>query len=291
MKIVDILKQSTHLNYNSILNIINYIANYSHAQIIANNNLELSPTQYQQYLSVLSRLKLNEPLSYILGFKDFYNHRFYIDNSVLIPRADSEILVEFAIKTSKEMLANNNPHSQKHFRVLELGTGSGCIAISIDKELQKIANNNYQAVEVIATDISIDALNIASYNAKLLSSQVQFINSNWFSNIKKTDNLSEKFDLIISNPPYIAADDPHLVNLTYEPRIALTDELDGLSHITAIANEASSFLKPSATIAIEHGYNQQRAVAKILKQANFQNCGCLHDYGNNPRVSYGKSHR
>ncbi len=284
MKIVDL--KNKHLNDPKIASILEHISGYTKAQMIADNALELSAGQYQQYLSILKRVAENEPFAYILGFQEFYEHRFAVTKDVLIPRPDTETLVEFAIEHCKILLKIKEPSQEKPLRILELGTGSGCIAISIEKALQKIIKES-NTIEVIASDISLNALMVAQNNAKNLLSNVKFIHSNWFNNLPTPSSENKKFDLIVSNPPYIPFYDPHLANLTHEPIMALTDNLDGLSCIVEIAESSYDFLNNNGVIAIEHGYNQNKQVFQILTNSHFKNIKLLHDHGGNPRVSYG----
>ncbi len=275
-----------HFENPKMISILEHVSGYTKAQMIADSSLELSAEQYDQYLLILNKLSDNEPFAYILGFQEFYEHRFSVTKDVLIPRPDTEILVEFAIEYCKNMLQNQTRSKEHHLRILELGTGSGCIAISIEKALQKIISQN-TTLEVIATDISLKALMVASNNAKNLLSNVKFIHSDWFNNLSITSSKNTKFDLIVSNPPYIPFHDPHLADLTHEPIIALTDNLDGLSCIVEIAESSYDFLNNDGVIAIEHGYNQNHQVFQILKNSNFKNIKLITDFGGNPRVSYG----
>lgn len=275
-----------HSENHKITSILEHVSGYTKAQMIADSSLELSAEQYDQYLLILKRLANNEPFAYALGFQEFYEHRFFVNKDVLIPRPDTELLVEFAIEHCKSILKTQKKSKENPLRILELGTGSGCIAISIEKALQKIIKQS-NIIEVIATDISLKALMVANNNATNLLSKVKFIHSDWFNSLTIPSSETTKFDLIVSNPPYIPFHDPHLANLTHEPIIALTDNLDGLSCIVEIADSSYDFLNNGGVIAIEHGYNQNHQVFQILKNSNFKNIKLITDYGGNPRISHG----
>jgi release factor glutamine methyltransferase len=280
MQIAQLIKENN--KHAKTFYILEYICGYTKAEMIADDSLELSVPEYEQYLSILARLATNEPLAYIIGQQEFYENTFLVNQDVLIPRPDTEILVNFAIDYCtkiREKILFKPP-----IKILELGTGSGCIAISIDKFLRKI---NFNDIEIIAADVSVEALTVARQNAIILSSDVQFMLSDWFSNIDLPSSECHGFDLIISNPPYIAANDRHMLDLKHEPKIALTDNLDGLSCLSHIINYGHPFLKSEGVIALEHGFDQAQHVSKLFTAANFKNIQLLHDYGGNPRVSYG----
>ncbi|AWD32215.1 Release factor glutamine methyltransferase [Candidatus Kinetoplastibacterium sorsogonicusi] len=219
------------------------------------------------YYKLLQKRLNGEPISYIIGSREFYGHNFLINSDVLIPRPDTELLVD----TSLEFISNmNNP------KILDLGTGSGIIAISI-------AINRPDA-EIWACDISEKALNVAKKNAKNFNVDIKFLCSDWFKSI-----YNQKFDLILSNPPYISNNDTHLNigDLRFEPNIALIGGLDGLSAFYTIISESVKFLKPGSMIWVEHGFNQSKDVYHIMKNNNFINIISKKDLNGIDRICGG----
>lgn len=206
-------------------------------------------TQQEQIIfeDLVNRRTLLEPIAYIVGYKEFYSYQFIVNDKVLIPRQDTEIIVDAIlsdIKTNAELA------------ILELGTGSGCIALSL---LLEMPNSN-----VTATDISNEAIAIASQNAikHKVSDRFKIINSNWFDNLEK-----QEFDIIVSNPPYISFDDTVYMSsetLKYEPHLALFAEDNGLASYYIIAKEAKGFLKQNGKLFLEIGFNQLAAVTEIF---------------------------
>ena len=243
--------------------ILREIIGLTDAQLISRDDTPLSDQQLIQYQSWIERLKKGEPLAYIIGYKEFFSRRFKVTSDTLIPRPDTEILVEKILA----IIQNGDP-------MLDMGTGSGCIAISC-----KLEN---PTLNVYGCDISLAALTIAKENAKLLNAEISFIESNWFQAI------DGKFAIIASNPPYINATDNHLVNLAYEPVSALTDFADGLSAIRQIIKDAPEHLLNYGWLLIEHGYDQANDVRELLRVCGFQNISSGKDYAGIERISYGQ---
>ena len=219
-------------------------------------NQKISELDYFQYFKLINRRSQNEPIAYIMGNKDFWKQNYTIDHNVLIPRPETELIIELLLKKfSKNINANLN--------ILELGTGSGCIILSLLSEL-KYSN-------ATAIDISKKALNIAKLNAQKLSldNRVNFKLSNWFSNL--TSNF--KFDIIIANPPYISLNDWETLdkNVKYfEPKEALTDNKDGLENYRIIAKHSKNYLSKDGVIALEIGINQNFAIQNIFQNYEYQ---------------------
>lgn len=233
--------------------------------LITDGDYTLCGNELLAFNEGIKKMQSGTPYGYLVGYTDFYGERFLVDNSTLIPRPDTEILVELAITTLQDKPSPT---------VLELGTGSGCIAISIAKKLPTAC--------IVAVDICSNALKVAQKNAKRLSvSNCSFVNSNWYA------NLNTSFDLIVSNPPYIAKDDPHLPALIGEPMGALVSDDGGFFDIDAIAKGAISYLNHQGLLIIEHGHAQKKQVRAIFKKYGLTNINTYQDYGGNDRVTTG----
>ena len=206
------------------------------------------------------------PIAYLTEKREFWSREFKVNKNVLIPRADTELLIELSLA----IIPKNEP-----YRMIDLGTGSGIIAITLAAERTN--------AQVTAVDISKNALQIAKENATIHDlKNISFKQSNWFTRIKRT-----QFDLIISNPPYIAQNDPHLQqgDLRFEPQHALVAANNGLSDISIIAETALDYLKLGGQLLIEHGCEQQAAVQAIFQQWGYCNIQTHRDLANLPRVT------
>ncbi len=243
--------------------LIAQVTNFSHAQIIANNDYSLTPEQLVQYTDLVNRVIAGEPLAYIIGTKEFYSREFTVTAATLIPRPETELLVELVVKLA-----------QPNSKVLDLGTGSGCIAITCKLEREDL--------NITATDKYPETLAIAQQNAKRFNAEISFIESDWFTNI------TDKFDIIVSNPPYIEINDKHLDNLQFEPLHALTDFGDGLLAISQIIRESKAHLNNHGYLIFEHGYNQAEKIRQILYNYGLTDIKTLTDYANLDRITYGK---
>ncbi len=230
---------------------------------------EIIETSMQSQLQQSLQQRINgEPLAYIVGTREFYGLQFLVSKATLIPRADTEVLVDWVIANAPQ-----------NARLLELGTGTGCIAIAVAHCRPDLS--------WVATDISLAALDIARQNSKRLGVQerVQLLESNWYVNLSTND----LFDGIVSNPPYIANSDTHLLtgDLRFEPIGALTDGHNGLQAIAHIASKACGHLKHSGFIAVEHGYDQAAAVREIFSQAQLTKITTHHDLERRERFCVG----
>ncbi|MEO6959821.1 MAG: peptide chain release factor N(5)-glutamine methyltransferase [Burkholderiaceae bacterium] len=236
--------------------------------LIAHDTDPLPSRAVTDYRRLLERRLAGEPMAYLVGYREFMSHRFVVTPAVLIPRPETELLVETAVQHLQSLDAP---------RVLDLGTGSGAVAISI-------ALARPDAI-MVATDISQQALDVARQNAADLSIRVEFFFGNWY------DSLLDQpgFDLIVSNPPYIAANDPHLAqgDLRFEPECALTDGADGLDALRVIVEGASARLNPGGVLWVEHGWDQAQAVRNLLRQACFRQVTSLPDLAGIERISGG----
>ena len=214
----------------------------------------------------VARRAAGEPVAYLLGRREFYGRDFMVSPAVLIPRPETELLVDLG----RAFLADRRPA-----RILDLGTGSGCLAITLALET---------GAEVVAADISESALAVARGNAERLGVQVEFRRSDWFAAI------DGDFDLIVANPPYIADDDPHLAqgDLRFEPAQALSSGADGLAALRVIVAGAGGFLRPEGQLLMEHGYDQGQAVAGLLAAAGFRHIEQHRDLAGIVRASAGR---
>ncbi|MCX8514271.1 MAG: Release factor glutamine methyltransferase [Pseudomonadota bacterium] len=266
-KIKDIILNSTlPLNETKIL--LRHVLNLSAAQLIMYNEQELTSAQYKEFCYLCNQRINNVPLNYITGTKEFYSREFKVNNSTLIPRPETEQIVDI-------VLAIIAQHKNIK-KVLDLGTGSGVIAITIKLEAANL--------EVVALDKFKETLEIAQANAKRLNAQVKFYLSDWFNCI------SEKFDIIVSNPPYIARDDNHLQALVGEPLSALTDFADGLLHLQHIIVAAPNFMQGNAYLILEHGYNQGEQIRQIFKNNGYINIKTYQDIAKLDRITIGEYH-
>lgn len=217
-------------------------------------------------LLVMRRLR-GEPVAYLTGRKEFFGLNLTVDARVLVPRPDTETLVEWGLEVLSEIPSAN---------VLDLGTGSGAIALALKKCRPEL--------QVQGIDASRDALEVAQANADRLQLRVLFREGFWLT------GLTEQFGLIVSNPPYIAVNDPHLDALAHEPTQALTSGVDGLNDIRQIVAEAPGHLRPGGWLLLEHGYDQARAVRQLLDAAAFQHVQSRNDLHGVERCSGGQWH-
>ncbi|WP_370681158.1 peptide chain release factor N(5)-glutamine methyltransferase [Comamonas sp. GB3 AK4-5] len=236
------------------------------AWLLTHDNDALTPAQAAQWGQLLSRRLDGEPVAYLTGHKEFFGLSLQVDARVLDPRPDTETLVEWAL----ELL---QPLSKP--KVADLGTGSGAIALALQHQRPD--------AEVTAVDASLDALAVASANAQRLQLPVRFVHSSWL------EQLEGLFDAIVTNPPYIREDDPHMPALHHEPRQALTSGEDGLDDIRAIAAQAPARLTAGGWLLIEHGWDQAEAVAALLQTAGFTAVQHRHDLAGIVRCTAGQS--
>ena len=233
-------------------------------EIYINPNIVLKKKDKTSIEKFLKQKEEGIPLDYILNSSKFYEYEFFVDSRVLIPRPETEIIIDYV-----------NNHFLSPINVLDAGTGSGCIGISI--ALQN------PSLKVYGSDYSADALDVAMINKKDLNvDNFSLVHADWLSSFKK-----EYFDLIVSNPPYIADQDPHLENLKYEPGKALVAKDNGLGDIRIIVEQSTEVLKRGGMIILEHGYQQQEEVENILKKNHFAEIANLKDYQDLPRITLG----
>lgn len=229
---------------------------------------ELSQVEVENFEAALARRSQGEPVAHIIGSRDFWDLQLQVNASTLIPRPDTELLIE---------------HALEHFsspakKVLDLGTGTGAIALAL--------GSCWPLCDVLAADFSSDALSLAEKNAQANSvGNVRFQKSDWFSEI----DSQECFDLIVSNPPYIDEADPHLQqgDVRFEPLSALVASNNGLGDIEQIIAAAPQFLNPNGLLMLEHGYQQAASVRGLLLDAGFVAVSSREDVGGHERISYG----
>ncbi|MFM7332485.1 MAG: peptide chain release factor N(5)-glutamine methyltransferase [Brachymonas sp.] len=225
---------------------------HDRAWLLMHETDSLQEAQLDRWQIAVQRRLGGEPVAYILGFKEFYGLRLMVDRRVLDPRDDTETLVEWAL----ELIPAN-----ADWQVLDLGTGSGAIALAVKSQRPQL--------HMTATDASAEALAVARLNAEQLNLPVQFAPSDaaqldWFASLG-----GHRFDVILSNPPYIAQGDAHLAALQHEPALALTSGADGLDAIRRIVAHAPPHLKPGGWLLLEHGYDQARQVRDLLAAQGF----------------------
>lgn len=247
-----------------------YILNFNRQEIIANLDKEVKEEQRVRYYLALIEIIQGMPIQYITNKQEFMKLDFYVDENVLIPQPDTEILVEKAIEEAKKI---------ENVKILDMCTGSGCIGISIAK--------NIENAKVTLVDISENVIEIAKKNAlrNKVESQLTFIQSNMFEKVEK------KFDIIVSNPPYIKTDvipklDKQVQN---EPHIALDGGKDGLKFYKIIIEEAKKYLKENGKLILEIGYDQKEEVENLIKQSRqYKKIEVIKDLSQNDRVIIGK---
>lgn len=238
------------------------------AWLIAHDTDPVSTDHAAEFDALLSRRLEGVPVAYLVGMREFYGWPFEVSPDVLIPRPDTELLVERALAA----LPPDQP-----VEILDLGTGSGCIAVTLALERPR--------ARVTAVDRSPAALAVAQRNAERLSARVELMESNWFSALG-----DRRFDLIVSNPPYIASQDPHLArgDVRFEPLSALASGPDGLDDLRHLIHAAHDHLKPAATLLLEHGYDQSEAVLALLRTGGIPHAQSWPDLSGTLRVSGGR---
>ena len=243
----------TGLPLNEVRRLAQHVMNFTRAELLTREDQDITDAQHREFHSLLARRVEGEPIAYLTGTQEFYGRPFKVGPAVLIPRPETEELVEKILAS----LPRRTP-TQTKLRVLDVGTGSGAIAITLALERQN-------DLEVHACDVSEKALLVATQNAADLKAEVRFRESDWLSAFEN----EAAFDLIVSNPPYIVYGDPHLHqgDLRFEPAVALTDFSDGLSAYRALANAAMRFLAPDGVLWVEHGYHQRQAILECFTAA------------------------
>lgn len=247
-----------------------HVSGRSREWLAAHGDEAVAPAIADDFRALSRRRAAGEPLAYLIGWREFYGRRFEVSPAVLIPRPETELLVDWAI----ERAPNGG-------RVLELGTGSGAIAVTL--ALQR------PDLQVTATDVSGEALAMAASNRDRLmgaaAARLRLLLGDWYRPLA----VDLRVDLVLSNPPYISTDDPHLLqpDLAFEPRLALTDGSDGLDALRAIVAGACAVLVRDGWLACEHGWDQGPAVRGLMAAAGMSGVGTLHDDEGRERVTFG----
>lgn len=249
--------------------LLQHVLTISHSHIIAHGTQLLSNSELASLNQLCQRRLAGEPLAYLLGWREFYGRRFQVSEAVLIPRPETEHLVDAVLA-----------HLPAQGTLWDLGTGSGAIAVTIACERPD--------AQIWAADISDEALAVAQANASALQAQVRFGQGSWYQ--AQPQPAPHSVDVIVSNPPYIDAQDPHLQqgDLRFEPQQALTDNHNGLSAFETIIAGAKDFLRADGWLLFEHGYDQGEAVRNILSQYKFRKIQTLADLAGLDRVTLGQ---
>ncbi|MGQ0441906.1 MAG: peptide chain release factor N(5)-glutamine methyltransferase [Methylophilaceae bacterium] len=285
---------STHDAMREAQLLLQHVLNVNRAWLIAHENDALAPNIHPAFETLIKRRLNSEPIAYILGVREFYGLKLKVTADTLIPRPDTETLVETALakitsinmyrpsfrrksESSDFNLLDSDSRRNDSIKMLDLGTGSGAIALAIAKHAPQAF--------VTATDASENALKVAIENAQNLEiANVKFVLSDWFSALQ-----NQSFDVIVSNPPYIETSDAHLNqdDLRFEPISALASGQDGLDDIRKIICQAPQHLTPHGWLMLEHGYHQAMRVSALMKKAGFSEIETIKDLGGNQRVTLG----
>lgn len=249
--------------------------------LITDESYELTECEQKQFDIGVVKMQQGTPLAYLTGQQAFWSLNFMVNEHTLIPRPDTEVLIEQVLN----WINTQSTHASTK-RLLDLGTGSGCIAISLAHELKhELKHENWQ---VIAVDLSQEALNIARHNAVMNDvAHIEFVQSSWYDALSTHE--SQPFDVIVSNPPYIDEADEHLARLVAEPISALSAPNQGLADIEHIIRQAGTYLRAGGLLAIEHGFDQGAAVRQLFVDNAFESVATVQDYGGNDRVTLGQS--
>ena len=239
---------------------------YNRSQLITRGEEELTKATQTQADALCQRRERGEPMAYLLGNQEFWSLSLHLSPDTLIPRPDTELLVDSVLQQVKT----------KACRLVDLGTGSGAIALALASERRHW--------EITATDNNPQTLAMAKHNAHQLGlTQVQFVLSDWFLQLP-----SKHFDIIVTNPPYIAPDDPHLAQLQFEPQAALVAKQQGMSDLVHIITHGPKFLRTGGWLLVEHGYEQGAACRELFCQAGFSQVETRRDLAGHERVSLGQ---
>ena len=259
--------------------LLQHVTGKSRTQILAFDDTEIDEKVRLKLTALLDRRLKGEPIAYIFGEKEFWSLPLNVSKGTLIPRPDTEILVEKALQIALDKLQENPPH----FRILDLGTGTGAIALALSSELSSICQKQQISLEIIGVDLMPDVVALAQSNAERNKLNVQFLQSRWF------ENITGQFDLILSNPPYIDPQDEHLRqgDVRFEPLSALVANDAGYADLRHIIELAPSYLNSNGALLLEHGWQQGEKVRSIFQENHWEMVETVRDYGDNERVTLG----
>lgn len=276
-KILELFKEAQIANAKMEVDwIFAKIANISATRFFVNPNILLEKTQVDKINFIAKQRILGKPLAYLLKSAEFYGLEFLVNSSVLIPRQDTESLIDFVLASNYlQTLEKRLALADKKIQVLDMCTGSGVIGLTLKK--------NRPNWELLLSDISSEALDVARKNSELLQAPVDILQSDLFSQIPS----NKKFTIIVANPPYIDKTDPHLSTLKFEPQLALVADNKGLDILQKIIFASKSFLVKDGFLILEHGYKQSGKVREFLQKEGFYNINTGLDLQNNPRFTYG----
>lgn len=256
--------------------------------LITDENYQLTDSELTQFYAGVTKMQQGTPLAYLTGQQEFWSLNFTVNEHTLIPRPDTEVLIEQVLAWINAQ-PNRNDDDNKPKRLLDLGTGSGCIAISLAHELNKRQpNNKAERWQVVAVDLSLEALKVARHNAVVneVAADIKFIQSSWYEVLSAQNE--PLFDVIVSNPPYIDEEDEHLARLVAEPISALSAPNHGLADIALIVKQAPQYLNAAGLLAIEHGFDQGAKVSQLFLDNRFESVHTVQDFGGNDRVTLGQ---
>lgn len=250
--------------------LLGHLLGRDRAWLLAHDDEALPAPQRAHFEAMVRRRCAGEPVAYLLGEKEFHGLVLKVDARVLVPRPDTEVLVDWALELLRsEWVGIEGPE------VVDLGTGSGAVALAV--------KHDFPRASLVASDASDGALAVAAANAQRLGLEVAFVRGSWWQPL-----ADRRFHLALSNPPYIAADDTHLAALACEPRGALTPGSSGVEALRAIVAGAAEHLLPGAWLLLEHGFDQAAAVQGLLAQAGFRDIQTRRDLGGQARCTGGR---
>ena len=281
LKAIEVLNQINPIENGKVdaLVLLQHATGKSRTQILAFDDTEIDEKVRLKLTALLDRRLKGEPIAYILGEKEFWSLPLNVSKGTLIPRPDTEILVENALQIALDKLQENPPY----FRILDLGTGTGAIALALASELSPICQKRQISLEIIGVDLMPDVVELAQSNAEKNKLNVQFLQSRWF------ENITGQFDLIVSNPPYIDVKDEHLRqgDVRFEPLSALVANDAGYADLRHIIELAPSYLNSNGALLLEHGWQQGEKVRSIFQENHWEMVETVRDYGDNERVTLG----
>ena len=261
--IAELLRETNGTTRRDIEVIVSAALGADRAYLYAHATETLDAATQSNIENMLAQYGRGVPVAYVTGQREFWSLPLEVSPDVLIPRPETELLVELALE-----------RLQTNARLLDLGTGTGAIALAIARQRRDVS--------VIATDISTAALTVAQRNAAKLAIAVELVAGNWY------EPIMGRFDIIVSNPPYVRDDDPHLNVLVCEPRIALAAGPDGLDALRDVVAGAPQHLSPSGWLLVEHGYDQADAVRALFEAAQLQSVTTVRDLAGHERVTLGQ---